>query len=896
MIGTTLGHYRIVRQLGSGGMGEVYAAQDLELGREVAIKVLPEALSRDDERRTRLEREARAAASLNHPNIVTLHSVERVGNAVFLTMELVDGRPLSELIPRGGMPLDRLLKFAIPLVDALAAAHQRGIIHRDLKPSNVMVTADERVKVLDFGLAKIREVATSPLASSLTTEEVTGEGRIMGTAAYMSPEQAEGKAVDQRSDLFSLGVILYEMATGERPFKGSTGVSIISAILKDTPRPVTEIRADLPRDFARIVKRCLMKDPEQRFQSAKDLRNDLTLLKDEIGSGAPSQTKTRLISQLSLRQFRTALFIACVAAAVAMSWVIYRQRTNQVKPGPFETVRVSPLTLTGTVRNAAISPDGKYLAYTNRVAGAESVWLRQLSTRPISTTSAVQIVPPSQTDFDSVAFSPDGGHLFYHVYPRGEGVATLYRLPVLGGTPRKVLVDIDSAVTFSPDGQRFAFLRGYVSGERAIILANVDGSGERVLASTMMPDGFLLTSVAWSPDGKTIVAAQLNTKQGRKMHLVAVNVDSGDRQQIGATRWLGISSIAWIDGKTLAITALDVNTSVVNEIWLVSYPAGNARVVTRGGDPYGPISVSADGRAIVGVKGNAVANAWVLPEGDVRRAVQITSGSSSTIGLWGMDWTPDGRIVFTSVESGTPNLWIMNADGSDPRQVTSDFSLDQAPSVTPDSRVVLFDRFEIWRVDVDGGHLTPLTKNMQGRFPLPVDRGKAVMFTSGAANVRGVWRVSIDGGTPEPVFGPDAKFGSPLPLVRLLSVSPDEQLASVFYDDNDLRGTRLALLSLKDGRVVQKFNLPVAAAATGRSWATTWTPDGAAFDFVDFRDGAWNIWRQPIAGGSPKQITSFDRSQEIFSFAWSRDGTRLACSRGTVSTDAVLLTSLDDGR
>jgi serine/threonine protein kinase len=894
MIGTTLGHYRIVRQLGSGGMGEVYAAQDLELGREVAIKVLPEALSRDDERRTRLEREARAAAALNHPNIVTLHSVERLGNAVFLTMELVDGRPMSELIPRGGMPIDRLLKFAIPLVDALSAAHQRGIIHRDLKPSNVMVTADERVKVLDFGLAKIKEEAAAPLASSLTTEEVTGEGRIMGTAAYMSPEQAEGKTVDQRSDLFSLGVMLYEMATGERPFKGSTSVSIISAILKDTPRPVTEVRSDLPRDFARIVKRCLMKDPEQRFQSAKDLRNDLTLLRDEIASGEPAHTQTGFTGQLSQRRLRTVLFIAGLAAVVATSWLVYRYRANKLKSANFETVRVTQLTSTGTVSNAVVSPDAKYLAYTNRVAGSESLWLRQISTRPISMTSEVQIVPPAQVDFGSIAFSPDGGHLYYNVYPRGEAVGTLYRVPVLGGTPRKVLVDVDSAVTFSPD-TRLAFLRGSSTGS-AIIIAKLDGSSERVLATTQDPDSFPQRSGAWSPDGKTIIAARRNTKQGRGTQLVAVNADSGAMVPIGPSRWWDIASIAWLpDGKTLAIAAMDLNTSTTNQVWLVSYPDGKARAITRDVNGYFGVSVSSDGRSIVGLQARQVANAWVLPDGDVGRAVQVTTGSSSLVGVLGMDWTPDGRIVFTSMESGNPNLWIMNADGSNRRQLTSEFILDEAPSVTPDSRIVLFDRFEIWRVDTDGGRPTQLTKDLQGRFPLSVDQGRAVMFTSTARDVRSIWRVSIDGGTPKPVFGAGAQFEAPLPQLRLLSVSPDEKLASVLYADEELRANKFALLSLSDGRVVQKFNLPVAAAAGGGS-GTKWTPDSSAFDFVDFRDGAWNIWRQSIAGGPPKQITRFDQSQRIVSFAWSRDGSRLACSRGTDSTDAVLLTSLEEGR
>src|SRR4051812_25714496 len=267
-------------------MGEVYRAHDPRLGRDVAIKVLPAAFARDSERLRRFEQEARAAAALNHPNIVTIHSVERADGIRFLTMELVEGQPLSTLIQRGGMPLDQLLGVAIPLADALAAAHDKGITHRDLKPANVMVGADGRVKVLDFGLAKLRQSSLGAGGlTTMATEDQTGEGRILGTVAYMSPEQAQGKTIDHRSDLFSLGVILYEMASGRRPFTGDTSVSIISAILKDTPPSITDLRATLPREFGRIVRRALTKDPDRRYQTAKDLRNELDELKQSIESG-----------------------------------------------------------------------------------------------------------------------------------------------------------------------------------------------------------------------------------------------------------------------------------------------------------------------------------------------------------------------------------------------------------------------------------------------------------------------------------------------------------------------------------------------------------------------------------------------------------------------------------
>ena len=285
MIGTTLGHYRILERLGKGGMGEVFLADDTKLGRKVALKVLTEELASDGDWRQRFEREARAVAALNHPNIVTIHSVEEASGVLFLTLELVDGDTLASHIPPGGLPLDKILAFAIPLTDAVGAAHQRGITHRDLKPVNVMVTSDRRIKVLDFGLAKLAETEQAAMGVTMPAD-LTGAGRIMGTTAYMSPEQAEGKAVDPRSDVFTLGVMLYEMAVGERPFKGDTQVSLLSSIIKDTPTAVTDLKKDLPRDLARIVGHCLAKDPEDRYQTAKDLRNDLRSLKTDLDSGA----------------------------------------------------------------------------------------------------------------------------------------------------------------------------------------------------------------------------------------------------------------------------------------------------------------------------------------------------------------------------------------------------------------------------------------------------------------------------------------------------------------------------------------------------------------------------------------------------------------------------------
>jgi non-specific serine/threonine protein kinase len=285
MIGTTVSHYRITGKLGSGGMGEVYEAEDTELRRKVALKVLPEHLASDPERLERFKREARAVASLNHPNIVTLHSVEESDGRHFLTMELVDGKSLDALIPETGFELERLFELAIPIADALAAAHEKGVVHRDLKPANVMVGEDGRLRIVDFGLAKLWEDSSEDTDTEMATEGLTKEGVAMGTAPYMSPEQLQGVEIDHRSDLFSLGILLYEMTTGERPFRGKSSIDLASSILKDTPDSVTDIREGVPRHLGRIIRHCLEKDPELRYQSAKDVRNELAGLEGEVKSG-----------------------------------------------------------------------------------------------------------------------------------------------------------------------------------------------------------------------------------------------------------------------------------------------------------------------------------------------------------------------------------------------------------------------------------------------------------------------------------------------------------------------------------------------------------------------------------------------------------------------------------
>ena len=446
MIGTTLGHYRIVRALGSGGMAEVYAAEDSKLKREVAVKILPAHLASDPDRRDRFEREAQAVAALNHPNIVTIYSIEHIGGVHFLTMELVEGKTLAELVPAHGMPLERLLSIGVPLAAALSAAHERGIVHRDLKPANVMMADDGRVKVLDFGLAKLREVSMPDTVTASLPRELTGEGRILGSVSYMSPEQAAGRPVDHRTDIFSLGITLYEMATGRRPFTGDTSLSVLSSIMKDTPEPVTEINRALPRDFGRIVRHSLQKDPELRYQSAKDLRNDLQQLADDLHSG-----ELQAPAPVARPRPRRAVvgWVAAAAVTVVAGWLLWPAGRGGSPIMPAPAASFTPLTTASGVETIpSLSPDGRWVVYQGNSTGNYDIYLQSVGGQ-----NAIDLTKDSNVDDTEPTFSPDGEQIAFRSERSGGGIFTMGRT----GESVRRLTDRGYNPAWSPDGKWIVF-------------------------------------------------------------------------------------------------------------------------------------------------------------------------------------------------------------------------------------------------------------------------------------------------------------------------------------------------------------------------------------------------------------------------------------------------------
>src|SRR5213083_782144 len=553
MIGQTISHYRITGQLGSGGMGVVYEAQDLTLGRRVALKFLPSDVARDSAALDRFLFEARAASALNHPNICTIYAVEKSDGQSFIAMELLEGQSLDHKLLGPPLPLDRLLDISIQLAEALEAAHAKGIVHRDIKPANIFITQRGQIKVLDFGLAKLTreaEMAMDTVASQRVPAHLTSPGSTVGTVAYMSPEQARGEDLDARCDLFSFGAVMYQMATGRLPFTGATSAVIFSAILEHDPVPPLKLNSELPLKLQEIIEKALEKDRDLRYQSAADLRGDLKRLKRDTESGKPKAIHVaRAVASDAARPSSAISSSAAVAAPAqsilatgtlvsvitpsSSSAVIAAARQHKLgltlvivlgmllvltagygvyaflsrsRPAAFQNFSVIKVTETGNATEATISPDGKYILHVVNDNGLESLWLRN-----VPSNSNTQVVAPGQVHYIGLRFSPDGNYLYFVRSEIGSrSLKYLYRAPVLGGAPQKLVTDIDTNITFSPDtfspdGQKFAYVldNNPSSGRYRLIIHSLETAEEKDLTSGSLAEG--LIDPAWSPDGKVIV-------------------------------------------------------------------------------------------------------------------------------------------------------------------------------------------------------------------------------------------------------------------------------------------------------------------------------------------------------------------------------------------------------
>jgi len=902
-IGQYLGHYKVLDLLGTGGMGEVYLAQDQRLGRKIALKLLPTDFSTDQLRMHRFQQEARAASALNHPNIITIHEIGEFEDRHFIATEFIEGRTLRQLMKRRKLTLPKAIDIAIQAASALAAAHEVGVVHRDIKPENIMLRPDGYVKLLDFGLAQLNN-PQSPTTDteSLTVDNVdTAPGVLMGTVNYMSPEQTRGQRLDARSDIFSLGVVIYETIAGFSPFEGKTTSDLIAAVLKVEPLPLAQHVPDAPPDLQRIVSKALRKDREERYQTIKDMLVDLRSLKKELEqsgagtadgvertvdsgdrpiattaeSGIRSTSSAQyIVTELKRHRTGTAVTLAVLIVGVVAALFTLRGSFNQKPSGMlYLNTRLTRITNDGKSHSATISPDGKYVAYLTREGGGQNLWINQ-----VASGSKVPIGLLTRSYYYGPTFSPDGNYLYYVSKEDSDTEPTLYRIPTLGGPAQKVISDVDSAVSVSSDGKRLAFVRNY-PGETSVIVANVDGTREQKLASRQDPEYFW--SAAWSPDGTKLACAGMRRDTpGLDAKLIEVEATSGIERTITVQGWRWIDQVRWLqDGSGLIVIAADKEASAI-QLWLLSYPGADARRITTDLNNYGNLSLTSDSSAIVTTQNAQLMNLWVTPSGDAGSARQITSGSDRRDGMYGISWTADGQIIYSSSAGGSQEIWRMESDGSNQKQLTIDSSQRHSLSVSPDGRYIVYvsDRagyMNVWRVNIDGSNPIQLTHGEGDLAPYCSADSKSVFYHVLDSGKRITWKVPVDGGDPVQVTNAPPE---------MLGVSPDGKLM-IYLDPEVQTRKRVGILAIDGDRPVKFLDLPSSA------WRIQWGPDGRALTYVDRPTGVQNIWNQPLDGGSPIKMTDF-KGVGIAFFAWSRDGKHVAIAGRQTSSDVVLISEV----
>jgi len=800
MIGKTISHYRILDKLGEGGMGVVYKARDTQLDRLVAIKVLPADKVVDPERRLRFAQEAKAASALNHPNIVTIYDIGTTAGDEFIVMEFVAGQTLDRLIPRGGLRLAELLKYAIPVADALARAHAAGIVHRDLKPGNIMISEDGLVKLLDFGLAKLSDLhdaSDAELTRPMRPE--TEEGSILGTVSYMSPEQAEARRVDARSDIFSFGAVLYEMATGHRAFLGRSKISTLAAILQSDPKPAAQLQAGLSRELQKIIRRCLRKDPAWRYQSAADLKISLYDLQRETESGEPETVPAAPPSPRPSLRWIAALALGLVIGAVGTWWFASRGERRTAFYGP-----VKPLTTySGLEHEPALSPDGNQVAF---VWDGEKRDNFDIYVRLVQGGAALRLTTDPAEDH-APSWSPDGGRLAFF---RGNAI---YIIPALGGVERR-LVQFPrgnfpvSPLSWFPDGKFLAFSGSEDSSAASIWVVSTE-SGEPHRVSTP-PKGYLYDiSPAFSPDGRTLAFVRARDTYSRAVILQDMNRDGtpqvNQREATGYDRTL--QDLTWqADGRGLILTVqqslehyglwrltlagalqpLGVESDDVR--WPSVSRTGNRLAYEKrrtdyniyrldgpgpdgGPRPYDQCHVaivvdstaidrepmlSPDGRRFVFNSNRTGFNE--IHVADVSGANQVALTAIGPTAMGSPRWSPDGQtVVFDRYENGHSMIYAVSAEGGKPHRLTNDPTSEIRPSFSRDGKWIYFTsnrtgRREIWKIPSGGGPAQQVTRDFADE-PFESPDGNLLYYTGD----HGLWSLPVPGGEPKLVL-PDASF------------------------------------------------------------------------------------------------------------------------------------------
>jgi Tol biopolymer transport system component/predicted Ser/Thr protein kinase len=857
-------------------MGVVFEAVDQKLGRHVAIKLLIETTPNDRSALERFWREARAASSFNHPGICTIHELNESAETPFIVMELMEGNSLEKLYRGNVMPYSKLLEMGMQLADALDVAHRKGILHRDIKPSNIFVTNSGQVKILDFGLAKLNGTGAD---ASTAVSTLTASGSTMGTVAYMSPEQARGEPLDARSDLFSLGVVLYEMATGRHPFAGATTAVVFDRILNESPVAPISLNPELPIEFETILNKTLEKDRELRCQFAGELRADLKRLQRKSGptpqaSGTSSPGSSSSAAVLETRKSRRiAIVAACVVILAAAGFGAWR---FWPRARPFATISVSQITNVGTIEMIALSGDGRFLAEVKNDQGQRTLWVRN-----IATNTDTQILGAFGNEYMGIAFSPDGNYLYF-VRPTVENniANVLFVMPVFGGTPRQLIYDIDSIGSFSPDGKRFTFLRFTPQRKdqsSEIHIADKDGSDNQIVYATREEIG----PPVWSPKGDSI--AWISTVRPAKYALQIFEITSKKLTSFAAPpdiAFSDLSNVTWMpDGRHLLAFYVRPHSDH-SQIGMFTLPSGDFHPVTNDVSSYSGLALSADGRTLATVLTTIDSSiAWYKPEGGVP-----LSTTPLRITPFRIAWANEDRLLFTvpRIDIG----WIDRATGE-----VHTFDLGEtAPgdyiTSCPDGHI-LFAGFpkgatEAWvfRMDADGGNIVQLASGGISPTPGCSSDGREVFYfvEENQMSKASLWSVPLSGGTPRQIVPPEATV--------YYAISVDGRLAG--WTILDPPKARWNIFDLASRRAVTQIPLDTSDQGSNEASSVRFSPDNRAAVYSVLRNAGRTLLYQPLDESAPHPL--LDPAQEVIpDFGWSPSGKQLAIVRQKSSSDVVLI-------
>jgi len=866
------GAYRIIRRLGSGGMGQVYLALDTRLGRHVALKFLPPELTNDEAMLHRLQQEARTASALNHPNILTIYEIGQLDGEHFIASEYIDGVTLRGAFERGAIDTGTAIEVAAQVASALMAAHAAGVVHRDLKPSNIMIRSDGYVKVIDFGIAK--RIGSAEKDASLNTSW-TRPGSVVGTLDYMSPEQARGADLDHRTDLWSLGVILYEMVARQRPFDGETESHIVVAIL-DKATPPLPNQASLPNGLSGIIYRALAKDPAERYQTADAMLADLRRTRQASGLVSDIRPTPRLPRPRVQRKLAwTAEIFALVAVAWAVWWWGFQGKEVIFGPNWFQFDSTKRVTFDGDVHLSTISPDGAYLAYVSGNEENETLRIRQL---PNGSESRL---PVTLNTCIGITFSPDSKALYYVLKDPKDVVGMLYTFRIPEDIPSLVLEDLDGPITFSPDGQQFAYLRRSerkgASGESIIVAQARNARNGRPVVEISNTE--IKDQIAWSPRGDSIAAVvfaeQLNTSTQPAVSLFTL--EGRLKRQFPAADFRTLAFPVWMDhGSLLVFSGLPQGSKQMRlEQLLVS--SGSFHEVPSDILGFDSISATRDSQTLAAVRLDLRSSIWIADSNNLDNARMAIPPAE---GIESLAWSNGGDLIFPSARSGNANLWQLGSDGAMRQIPGGKACVEDQPSAVPGQSKVVYssncagrgDDFNLWSAELKSGRRTRLTSGSNYDYQPDVSPdGKWIVYTSWPSSVPSVWKIQTTGGAPVRI----SKH-----LARYPAVSPDgKPIACQIREPDGM--WRVAILSFDDGSIQQEFPaLPITGPVH-------WSPDGSALDYISSGGKVPNIWRQSLGGGPPRQMTHIAEDGIIY-FAWSRNGSKLAYIRGRAESDAVL--------